>query len=1067
MLILSVNLIAIKEILLLTVIISSCWSLQTDKKPTASESGIFSDLWSALTQTGKNPTCPGECVHAITSILCDHVLEEVSCGEPYLRCCVPNDSSYGTAVETSPPFDTTNEPHIHGLPSNGLSYSQSPSSSQSTTPSFSLSSSPASHLSSLPSVSSSPSSQSFLSSFFVSSTPSFSPTPSSVVNSSQRPTRHPYPSTGSAQSTSLTRFPNKLTTPSMYGSALITPESINPHCPGVCVRTQYARYCGNIMSNGICDKSDETCCLQSERDSINISLAMNPIHSTFKPPTSSNLKPTSSTSGSSLPSTPVATSKISSSTSVPVTPSSISNTSNSTKSSANESHLVTNQTALAAVSTTVSPWSVNALLESLDKKDKNLNTNNAPDGMACEGTCVTPLFSILCDRVDKTKVCPIGSSCCIYDSNPTTTPASTLPECKGRCILTFLSVACPRPSELLPKTSNCMTGTICCKDKIANANPDHELPPSSAPNHHPHHPPPPPSNQGGTLHIPGHYLSNYPMNFHPPPPHNIQHFQRPSIPLNHHHHPIGIRPSSTPNYQNHPSLMHPPHHRPNPLNNNNNNFNSYIPNRKPPQSSVLGLDEPQSPNKGQDLIPPDHHISSTDSLSSDGDSFLPSPNENGFPGGVPVCPGTCLAPFFRFTCLGSNAIYPKFYCPDPGQICCSVISDIQAYESNILANNGVWKARPSSSQPPSSPPLISSQSSPSSSPSSPPSSFQSSSAPPSLSSSSSSFSIPSPSSSSSSSSSSSGSGFIPSNITLVTPSIQTTLSSTLSPLDEASSFESPTIILPPVKPPPRQATPYSCGIKGTHRRESPRIVGGSDALPGEWCWQVALINSDNQYICGGALIGSQWVLTAAHCITSLVRNGENIFIRVGDYDLSSKVKSKYAQTQQVSTTYIHHNHNGQTLDNDIALLKMQSPVNMNDSICLVCLPARGSNRSPGQRCTVTGYGYRDEAGPIALRIREADVPVVDDQECTGKINAVTEKLFILPSSSFCAGGEEGNDACQGDGGGPLVCEVDGFYELTGLVSWGFGCGRQDVPGVYVKVSNFIGWINQIISVNNQ
>ena len=53
-----------------------------------------------------------------------------------------------------------------------------------------------------------------------------------------------------------------------------------------------------------------------------------------------------------------------------------------------------------------------------------------------------------------------------------------------------------------------------------------------------------------------------------------------------------------------------------------------------------------------------------------------------------------------------------------------------------------------------------------------------------------------------------------------------------------------------------------------------------------------------------------------------------------------------------------------------------------------------------------------------------------------------------------------------DGGGPLVCQDDGFFELAGLVSWGFGCGRQDVPGVYVKVSSFIGWINQIISVNN-
>jgi secreted trypsin-like serine protease len=82
------------------------------------------------------------------------------------------------------------------------------------------------------------------------------------------------------------------------------------------------------------------------------------------------------------------------------------------------------------------------------------------------------------------------------------------------------------------------------------------------------------------------------------------------------------------------------------------------------------------------------------------------------------------------------------------------------------------------------------------------------------------------------------------------------------------------------------------------------------------------------------------------------------------------------------------------------------------------------------------------------------------------VNSVTEKVFVLPASSFCAGGGEGNDACQGDGGGPLVCQDEGFYELTGLVSWGFGCGREGVPGVYVKVSSFIGWINQIISVNN-
>ncbi|KAG5880629.1 hypothetical protein JTB14_022570 [Gonioctena quinquepunctata] len=257
---------------------------------------------------------------------------------------------------------------------------------------------------------------------------------------------------------------------------------------------------------------------------------------------------------------------------------------------------------------------------------------------------------------------------------------------------------------------------------------------------------------------------------------------------------------------------------------------------------------------------------------------------------------------------------------------------------------------------------------------------------------------------------------------------------------------------------------YVCGVKGTAR--TGRVVGGEDGEQAEWCWQVALINSLNQYLCGAALIGTQWVLTAAHCVTNIVRSGDAIYVRVGDHDLTRKYGSPGAQTLRVTTTYIHHNHNSQTLDNDIALLKLHGQAELKEGVCLVCLPARGVSHAAGKRCTVTGYGYMGEAGPIPLRVREAEIPIVSDAECIRKVNAVTEKIFILPASSFCAGGEEGNDACQGDGGGPLVCQDDGFYELAGLVSWGFGCGRLDVPGVYVKVSSFIGWINQIISVNN-
>lgn len=71
--------------------------------------------------------------------------------------------------------------------------------------------------------------------------------------------------------------------------------------------------------------------------------------------------------------------------------------------------------------------------------------------------------------------------------------------------------------------------------------------------------------------------------------------------------------------------------------------------------------------------------------------------------------------------------------------------------------------------------------------------------------------------------------------------------------------------------------------------------------------------------------------------------------------------------------------------------------------------------------------------------------------------------FNLHSGFVCAGGEEGKDACKGDGGGPMVCESKGKWQLTGVVSWGIGCGQSGVPGVYARVSHYLDWIQGIIS----
>ena len=92
-----------------------------------------------------------------------------------------------------------------------------------------------------------------------------------------------------------------------------------------------------------------------------------------------------------------------------------------------------------------------------------------------------------------------------------------------------------------------------------------------------------------------------------------------------------------------------------------------------------------------------------------------------------------------------------------------------------------------------------------------------------------------------------------------------------------------------------------------------------------------------------------------------MRAGDAIYVRVGDHDLTQKYGSPGAQTLRVATTYIHHNHNSQTLDNDIAILKLHGEADLKEGVCLVCLPARGTSQSAGKKCTVTGYGYMGES----------------------------------------------------------------------------------------------------------
>ncbi|NWR25747.1 TMPS4 protease, partial [Emberiza fucata] len=140
-------------------------------------------------------------------------------------------------------------------------------------------------------------------------------------------------------------------------------------------------------------------------------------------------------------------------------------------------------------------------------------------------------------------------------------------------------------------------------------------------------------------------------------------------------------------------------------------------------------------------------------------------------------------------------------------------------------------------------------------------------------------------------------------------------------------------------------------------------------------------------------------------------------------------------------------------DNDIALVKLRSPVHDSDSTKPICLPYFDEELVPGTPLWVIGWGYTEEHGKLSERLQQAEVELIDEQSCNlaAYHGDVTDRML-------CAGLPQGGvDTCQGDSGGPLLYS-GGHWQVVGIVSWGQGCGTPSTPGVYTSVRAYLDWI---------
>lgn len=243
-----------------------------------------------------------------------------------------------------------------------------------------------------------------------------------------------------------------------------------------------------------------------------------------------------------------------------------------------------------------------------------------------------------------------------------------------------------------------------------------------------------------------------------------------------------------------------------------------------------------------------------------------------------------------------------------------------------------------------------------------------------------------------------------------------------------------------------------------------RIVGGEEVSNEyEFPSIVSLKYTVNsQHFCGASLINEQWVLTAAHCMVGLSTN--DIVATVGEYDLSSTPETNSTSVEGI---IIHPDYNTSTFDNDIALIKLSTPVSNETISLLSSLETEQAIAVDTTISTVIGWGstvgYNSNENvtpdyPSILNI--VSLPLLSTTLCSEKMPTTTDNMI-------CAGDviNGGIDSCQGDSGGPLLVESasTGETQQIGIVSFGEGCATVNKPGVYTKAANYEEWINSQIN----
>ncbi|KAF7226962.1 putative LOC107379532-like protein [Nothobranchius furzeri] len=266
-----------------------------------------------------------------------------------------------------------------------------------------------------------------------------------------------------------------------------------------------------------------------------------------------------------------------------------------------------------------------------------------------------------------------------------------------------------------------------------------------------------------------------------------------------------------------------------------------------------------------------------------------------------------------------------------------------------------------------------------------------------------------------------------------------------------------------------------CGMPEKYTLSSGRILGGNVAALGDVPWQL-LIKYPKRG--GASLINDMWAVTAAHVVNE--HRGMPLNFHGGIVNANSS-DSIVLQSEKIIIHPGYENNDGTNYDNDIALIRFKSRVNLQPNLTPICLPNVSRGVTENEQGTVSGWGSSlKKRNNKIVKVQKTqylnyvDIGVYSSSKCENVPTLPSNnKEMSFTNNMFCAGAP-GKDSCTGDSGGPFFSPTmgssEGPYHLIGVVSWGPSCldpDLKDGKGYYTKVENYVDWIKNTIQTEER